>query len=76
MLKKIIIVFAGLIASLGTGALLALWQCSRRRWCPRYLRRQLDAWYRQVERQNSERHAIRKIAILKEGQAIPPDKSA
>jgi hypothetical protein len=76
MLRKIIILIAGVAISVGTGALLALWQCSRRRWCPRYLRRQLDAWYRQVERQNSERHAIRKIAILKEGQDIPPDKSA
>jgi hypothetical protein len=76
MMKKIIVVIVGIIASMGTGALIALWQCSQRRWCPRYLRRQLDAWYRQMGRQNVERHAIRKIQILKDGQDIPPDEAA
>ena len=76
MLKKIILMIVGILASMGTGALIALWQCSQRRWCPRYLRKQLDAWYKQVEKQNVERHAIRKVAILRDGQDIPPDKAA
>lgn len=74
--RKIIITIVGILASMGTGAILALWQCSKRRWCPRYLRKQLDAWYRQVGRQNTERHALGKIKILRAGQDIPPDEAA
>jgi hypothetical protein len=55
MARKIFIVLAGIMISMGLGALIALWECSQRRWCPRYLRRQLDAWRKQMERQNSER---------------------
>ena len=72
MLKKIIIVFAGIIASMETGAVLALWQCSQRKWCPRYLRRQLDAWHKQISQQNAERQALDNIKILRGRQDIPP----
>ena len=49
-------VLAGVVISMGLGALMALWQCSQRSWCPRYLKRQLDAWCKRMERQNEARH--------------------
>ena len=75
-MRKIIIGLAGITISMALGALLALWRCSQRTWCPRYLRRQLDAWYKQMAQRNAERQAIDKIKILRKGQDIPPDKAA
>ena len=57
MIWKISMVLAGVVISMGLGALMALWRCSQRSWCPRYLRRQLDAWRKRMERQNEERHS-------------------
>jgi hypothetical protein len=57
MLRKTLIVLAGILISMGLGAILGLWQCSQRKWCPRYLNRQLDAWRKQMVRRNAERHA-------------------
>ena len=76
MMRKIIVMIVGVLVSMGTGALIALWQCSHRRWCPRYLRRQLDAWHRQVSRQNDARHANRRNEASRERRDIPPDEAA
>ena len=57
MARKILIGLAAIVISMGLGALMALWLCSQRSWCPRYLRRQLDAWRKRMERQNEERHS-------------------
>jgi hypothetical protein len=61
MARKILILLAGVAISMGLGGLVALWQCSQGNWCPRYLRRRLDAWRKRMERQNDERHSLRLI---------------
>ena len=57
MARKILILLAGVAISMGLGGLVAVWRCSQKRWCPRYLQRRLDAWRKQVEKQNDERHS-------------------
>lgn len=56
MLWKIFMAISFATSFMGLGALVALGLCSRRRWCPRYLRRQLNDWRRLMEKQNKERH--------------------
>ena len=43
------------------GALMSLRWCSRQSWCPRYLRHRLDAWRKQMQEQNEERHMIKLV---------------
>jgi len=75
MLRLILIVALSIGISMGLGALLALWQCSQQRWCPRYLQRQLDEWRRQMMKQNAERRAGK---VVKMDKPTPPegDKAA
>jgi hypothetical protein len=47
--------FLALLAFVIVGAALMWAWCSRRAWCPYYLRRQLDSWHRQVKKKNDER---------------------
>ena len=61
MIRTILIGLAAIIISMGLGGLVAIWQCSQRTWCPQYLRRKLDAWRKQVESQNEERHLLRLV---------------
>jgi hypothetical protein len=55
-------IFLSLIAFAAIGAAIALWACSKRTWCPRYLRRQLDRWHKKIERRNTDRNAVEHIA--------------
>ena len=59
MARKILIGLAAIVISMGLGGFMAVWRYSQQNWCPRYLKRRLDAWRRQMERQNRERHPLR-----------------
>ena len=73
MLWKILMAILFAASCTVLGALIALGLCSRRRWCPRYLRRQLDSWRRLMEKQNKERHKGKPVP---EQTTPPPDEAA
>jgi hypothetical protein len=61
MIRTILIGLAAVTISMGLGGFMAIWQCSQRTWCPRYLQRRLDAWRSQMVRQNEERRSLRVV---------------
>jgi len=71
MLRIILIVGLGLSISMTLGALVGIVICSQQNWCPRYLRRQLDAWRKQMAKQYAERQARR---VAKVNGPTPPEK--
>jgi hypothetical protein len=68
MLRRVLIKLAAIVFCMGLGALAALWQCSKRKWCPQYLKRQLDDWHKQMKKPNKRRHSNRTE------QAAPADE--
>jgi hypothetical protein len=46
--------FLALTAFTIVGGVLTWMWCSRRAWCPYYLRRKLDRWYSQAEKANKD----------------------
>ena len=38
------------------GWVVSTWQCSKRRWCPLYLERQLIKWKKEVAETNAKSH--------------------
>ena len=55
MIQAVLMLATGFTLSAILGGLAGTWWCSRQRWCPRHMQRQLDAWRRQMTRQNAER---------------------
>lgn len=69
-IRTILIVALGIAISMVLGGLIGVWKCSQRRWCPRYLQKQLDEWRRSMAKQNEERRAGKITRISK---PTPPD---
>jgi len=74
MLWKILMALSFATAFMGLGALMALGLCSRQRWCPRYLQRQLNNWRRLMEKQNEKRRKGK--MPMPEQTTPPPDEAA
>jgi hypothetical protein len=70
MLRPVILVSLGILISMMLGAAIGLWQCSKRKWCPRYLQRQLDVWRRQMAKQYAERKAGK---VMRIERPAPPE---
>lgn len=52
------LLLAAILASfalLAIGGAVTIWTCSRHTWCPYYLRRQLDRWYKTLEKRNAKK---------------------
>ena len=56
--ETLMLLFAAIftsIALLVIGGGIAFWTCSRHTWCPYYLRRQLNSWYKTLEKRNAKK---------------------
>jgi len=70
MLRPVILIGLGIVISMVLGAVIGLWQCSKRKWCPRYLQRQLNVWRRQMAKQYAERRAGK---VMRMERPTPPE---